>query len=104
MRFRWQISIAVCSVMLGTASAAKTPASAAPPAAFPVGPNSALVQKTCTTCHVPARVTAQRRTAGQWSQIVDQMVAYGAKVSEDDHDKIVAYLTARFGPIARAPK
>jgi hypothetical protein len=51
-----------------------------------------LVVEKCTSCHSLERVTQQARTPAAWSNIVAQMRAIGAPVSESEADKIVRYL------------
>lgn len=79
-----------------SAPAAAAPAAAADPAI------KAKVEKTCSACHVFNQVSAQHKTAEQWGATVDQMIALGAPVTDEDYPKIVAYLAATY-PAGSAP-
>ncbi len=75
----------------------------APPTApvkeeLPAGPGREPFQRICTGCHSASVVTSERRTADNWSNIVDDMRARGANGSDDDMDKIAAWLAANFPP------
>jgi mono/diheme cytochrome c family protein len=70
---------------------------------FPPGDAHDIVAKACTQCHVGAQVTSQHKTADQWADTVNQMISNGAQVSDDDFDKVVAYLAKNFGPVGGTP-
>lgn len=61
-------------------------------------PERPLVQRACTTCHAASQVVARRRTGHEWQEVVDKMIEHGAKVSDAEYEKIVAYLTKNYGP------
>jgi hypothetical protein len=56
-----------------------------------------VVEKTCSSCHVFSQVSAQRKTAEQWATIVDQMIGFGAPVSDEEYPKFVDYLAKTYG-------
>lgn len=64
---------------------------------FPAGPERALAVKSCTSCHVASQVTSQHKTAEQWATTVNQMIGFGAQVTDDEFDPLVAYLAKSFG-------
>jgi len=64
---------------------------------LPQGPEAALVEKTCTVCHVASQFTTQHRSRDQWAETVNTMIGYGAPVSDADFDPIVNYLAKNFG-------
>lgn len=70
---------------------------------FPPGPDQPLVEKACTSCHLGTQVTSQHKTADQWADTVNEMIANGAEVGDDDYNKIVTYLAANFGPEGATP-
>ena len=95
-----KLVLAASSGSLVLAIAAQAPAQSAPAAAdgaMPDGPDRVMVTKTCTACHLASQVTAQRKTKDHWAATVDQMISFGAQVSDDDYPKIVDYLSAHFG-------
>ena len=65
---------------------------------LPDGENRELVQRTCgTQCHDIATVTSRRMTRAQWSAVIDNMVARGAKATPAQVASILDYLTRHFG-------
>ncbi|WP_164847351.1 c-type cytochrome [Sphingobium algorifonticola] len=95
-------AVAAGGAALLAALAMHAPAQADASAAMPEGPARGIVEKTCTGCHVASQVTAQRKTSDQWAQTVDQMIGYGAQVSDEDYAKIVDYLATNFGSEGQA--
>jgi Quinohemoprotein amine dehydrogenase A, alpha subunit, haem binding len=96
---------ALSSAIIASAAAlafASTASAQAVGGDFPAGPQRALVQEKCTSCHAASQVTAQRRTQVQWTETVNRMIdTYGAPVSEAEFPTIVAYLAQHFGPAQR---
>lgn len=68
-------------------------------ATMPDGEGKKELKKVCATCHPVEQVVARRRTEKGWEQSVEEMVARGAKGTDDELDKIVAYLSAHFGKV-----
>src|SRR5437773_1586986 len=64
---------------------------------FPEAPGKAVVKKLCGTCHEVEAVIASRRTRIGWERSVDDMIARGAKGSDDEMDAVVEYLATYFG-------
>jgi competence ComEA-like helix-hairpin-helix protein len=60
---------------------------------------AAVFTKTCVKCHTADRITGQRRTRAQWSEVEDTMVAKGAAASDDDLDTVLDYLVRRYGRV-----
>ncbi len=58
----------------------------------------ALVNRACAKCHGLASVMRERNSRGRWSDIVDDMIARGAEVSDADFEKVVDYLAKNLGP------
>jgi hypothetical protein len=56
-----------------------------------------VVEKTCSSCHVFSQVSAQRKTAEQWATTVDQMIGFGAPVSDEEYPKFIDYLAKTYG-------
>ncbi|THD67309.1 cytochrome c [Phenylobacterium sp.] len=55
-------------------------------------PTLALIQAKCTMCHDTGFILQGHHTAADWKDLVNQMVARGADVSDAEADQIVAYL------------
>ena len=53
----------------------------------------ALLQEKCTVCHDLERVTAEDNDAVGWAAVIDEMIAKGAQVSEDEAAAIAEYLS-----------
>src|SRR5215510_16594841 len=64
---------------------------------LPQGKGRADFQRICGTCHSLARATSQRLTRGEWTRVVDDMVARGTQGTQDELDNVMTYLTANFG-------
>lgn len=91
--------------VVGHAPAARAQDQATPAAAddLPPGGDHDLVKATCTQCHQSSQFTDLRKDAAGWSDIVNEMGAMGAVIPDENIPKIVAYLTANFGPNTPAP-
>ncbi len=59
-----------------------------------------LVAKDCLSCHTDEMLMQQRLTEGQWSAVVKKMITWGAPLDPGDDTKLVAYLSASYGPDA----
>jgi mono/diheme cytochrome c family protein len=75
----------------------------APPAAnatpdLPPGPGREPFLRICSGCHATSVATAERHTAEGWANIVDDMRARGANGSDEEMDKITAWLAANYPP------
>ena len=69
-------------------------------AVLPDGAGRDQINKACSVCHSVTQVTSQRHTRAEWADLVDQMVARGAQVSDNDYKTIVDYLGKNFAPAA----
>ena len=69
----------------------------AAPASLPEGEGQALVARACGQCHSLQVATSVRLTRKQWEAKIDQMLARGAKLSDEDIDVAADYLTRNFG-------
>ena len=66
---------------------------------LPEGENKALVERVCTKCHGASDITNARLTRERWNATVDEMVSRGAAATDEELEKIVAYLVANFRPL-----
>lgn len=64
------------------------------PVTLPDGAVKPLVQGACSLCHGLDRVTAAKRTPGEWTRVVERMVFYGAPLSKERAGEISAYLAS----------
>jgi Glucose dehydrogenase len=67
------------------------------PVKLPDGPGKAILQRACgTTCHGVYAVTAVPRGRAAWAAMVDNMVARGATVKDNEIQLLVDYLAKHF--------
>ena len=63
---------------------------------LPDGNGKETVQAVCTQCHGLETVTRARMTPGEWRNVVTQMVAQGAPLTEDQIAVVSDYLARNF--------
>jgi competence protein ComEA len=69
---------------------------------LPDGPGKAELQKVCGACHQAERSTAVRLTREGWEGVISDMIARGAKGTDEEFVAIVDYLAKHFlGEAAR---
>jgi len=66
--------------------------------ALPEGEGRGLVARACSQCHSLQVVVGVRLTRRQWEAKIDQMLAKGAKLSDEEIDLAAEYLAHNFGP------
>ena len=57
-----------------------------------------LVTNTCSACHEFDRVSGQQFSEDEWTQKVQEMIGFGAQVSDADKPRIIHYLARHYGP------
>jgi hypothetical protein len=83
-------------VALGTATAQSVE--------LPAGPNREIVSHECAACHDLDMVVAAAGASRQaWSDTIDEMIRYGARIDPEDRSKILDYLASSLGSAARMP-
>jgi len=87
------------TILLNTARAVTAGSPAAQSDDLPDGDGKKILQASCTTCHDLTEVTKFKGfyTRDDWRDIVNTMVAYGAKVKDSDVDVLVDYLARNLG-------
>jgi len=92
------------TILFAASLAAQGPRPAPPkPAARPLpdGPGKEITHRVCgATCHGPEIITGRGRTREDWSNVVNGMVARGAKASAAEFSEIVEYLGKNLPPRA----
>jgi quinoprotein glucose dehydrogenase len=78
------------------ASAAES-ASALPSPPVSGGTAGEIVARACAQCHSLDTALGAHLTRKQWEAKLDEMIAKGAKVSDDEYDSVAAYLAAHSG-------
>jgi cytochrome c oxidase cbb3-type subunit III len=61
------------------------------------------VQKICGTCHSASMVLGRSSSREEWSEVIANMVARGAKGTSAEFGQVLDYLTANLGPKQAAP-
>ena len=56
-------------------------------------------RRVCIRCHTSDRVVQGRRFRSQFEELIEQMVARGAVVNDEDYDVIIKYLVTEFGRV-----
>ena len=66
---------------------------------MPVGPNRELVARVCTGCHDLGNLVATAgRTRAGWDVKIEDMVAYGMRVTPEQRGQILEYLATYLPP------
>jgi hypothetical protein len=54
-----------------------------------------IIEQKCSTCHSTARVYSTKKSEEEWTNTVDRMISYGAKLSGNDREAIIHYLSEK---------
>ena len=99
IKLNWRsavVTAGAAAVWFGSAA----PASAQ--AALPDGPGKEQLVKICGQCHEPQRAASIRLTREGWESTIGDMIARGAKGSDQDFQAILDYLATNYlGEAAR---
>ena len=68
------------------------------PTRLPEGEGRALVDSRCVICHSTMLILQQAKDSTGWEKTVQLMEKWGAPVDSAEHDTLVRYLVAGFGP------
>ena len=52
----------------------------------------------CTVCHDTDVIRQQRLTRAQWDLEINKMIGWGARVKDEDRDRLLNFLFSNFGP------
>jgi len=63
---------------------------------LPAGEERDLFVQSCAQCHAIGMATGKRRSADEWNQVVHRMIELGAPISEDQAQRILAYLNRNY--------
>jgi hypothetical protein len=63
---------------------------------LPVGPEKAIVIRTCGTCHAAEVVVGTNNTKRGWTELVDEMIEKGAQAKPRERRQIIDYLARHF--------
>jgi len=65
---------------------------------LPDGPNRALVEKVCASCHDIEMVAINGRSEAGWDGTIEEMTGYGLRVTPAERTLILQYLTTYLPP------
>jgi len=68
---------------------------------LPEGPNRALVERVCGSCHDIEQVAINGRDEGGWDGTIEEMTGYGLRVSPAERALILEYLKTYLPPRSR---
>jgi competence protein ComEA len=63
---------------------------------FPDGPGKDILFKTCSRCHSPNLVMANRQDRNGWENTITKMVSLGAVGTDEDFTAVLDYLVRNF--------
>jgi hypothetical protein len=66
--------------------------------ALPEGPNKALAEKLCGSCHDTEMVAVNGRSRENWNGTIDEMVGYGMEISPTDRATLLDHLATYLPP------
>ena len=92
-------SLSIMLAMLAILAVLAMPAAAQQ---LPEGPGKAELQKVCGLCHQAERSAAVRLTREGWEGVIGDMIARGAKGTDEEFAAILDYLSKNF--LGRAPR
>ena len=92
----------LCFLLTALIAAASLASAQQPPAGTPGDDNDAemkkLVERACTSCHSIEMVTTAQKDKDEWTDVIRNMVSYGAEVKEAQVPVLAEYLTKHYGP------
>jgi competence protein ComEA len=68
---------------------------------LPEGPGRDTTQKVCGECHGVEVFTGIRRSRATWETTIENMIGFGATISDGDFETVATYLTTYLGPAPR---
>ena len=90
------IPIAALFAFCAMSAAAAQDAKPAAPADLPEGAAKAVVAVQCMGCHDLSRILNANHSAAEWRNVVNMMIAAGARLSPAEKDAVARYLIESF--------
>jgi competence protein ComEA len=87
--------VGVCALLFSGAAVPSTPMLIAQ-GVLPDAPGRDVTLKLCSNCHAADTVASVRHTPEGWREVIDRMVAAGAKGSERELETVFQYLSTQF--------
>ena len=60
-------------------------------------PGKRVVRKRCSVCHSTARIYAHHRSEKEWREVVEAMIGHGARLTPQEKELLLRYLTTELG-------
>jgi hypothetical protein len=79
-------------------AAVVTATASSPNEELPAGPVQEKAATACLSCHEARIIVQQRLSKAAWTREMDKMTKWGAEVDPKDHDALIDYFSANFGP------
>ncbi len=86
--------IVISGALLASCASSATATTA--PAGGSTAAGEALLQTRCNVCHSVSRVLNAQKTADAWKATVDRMISYGAQLTPQEEQTLVAYLAQNY--------
>jgi mono/diheme cytochrome c family protein len=71
-------------------------------AELPAGQGIELARAKCLGCHEADLIVAQKLARAGWIREIEKMTRWGARVSDEEKEKLADYFAAHFAPIKKA--
>ena len=71
---------------------------------LPAGAGRDVMIHICSQCHTPERAAQERHDLDGWNDLIGVMQNNGAEASDEEFDRIAAYLAKAFPPGKALPK
>src|SRR2546421_2837579 len=92
----FKLSVVLALTLICAVGVAK--AGSSPNEQLPAGPTQEKAVAACLSCHEARIIVQQRLSKAAWTREVDKMTKWGAEVDPQDHDALIDYFSANFGP------
>lgn len=60
-------------------------------------PGRAVVERACQRCHSLAHIEDKRQSRPEWEHTVDAMIDRGARLTAEEREEVVEYLSTSYG-------
>ncbi|MEW6571824.1 MAG: hypothetical protein AB1390_11770 [Nitrospirota bacterium] len=54
-----------------------------------------IIKKRCGGCHMVSIIYRMKKSHPEWERTVDRMVRYGVRMTQDERESIISYLSGR---------
>jgi hypothetical protein len=100
---RWPALTQVVTVSTLLAAATTPGLTQAPARALPrtsEAEGTKLLTTLCGSCHTRGSIVGEHRSTQNWEEVLEWMIDEGAVMSDDEFDRMLGYLSVRYGRVA----